>query len=93
MLGVTPKRLSDWVRVNLNYVNLNYVNLSYVNLGFLIGTLQFEKMQFEMLQFEKMQSFAMTAPAVASSQSVLSLMNELLDSESAFERSWSIPDR
>jgi hypothetical protein len=38
VLGVTPKRMSAWVRVNLNYVNL-----SYVNLGFLIGTLPFEK--------------------------------------------------
>ena len=89
---MTLKRMSALVRENLNDVNLNDVNLNDVNLNdvnqcFLIGTMQFEMQSFEM------QSFAMTAPAVASSQCVLWLMNELLDSESAFEGSWSIPDR
>jgi len=87
VLGVTQKRMNASVRVNLNCVNLNYVNPNYVNQCFLIGMLQFEKQQFGM------RSFEMTAPAVAASQCVLWLMNELLDSGSAFEGSWSIPDR
>jgi len=82
VLGVTQKRMNASVRVNLKCVNPNYVNQC-----FLIGMLQFEKQQFGM------RSFEMTAPAVAASQCVLWLMNELLDSGSAFEGSWSIPDR